>query len=76
MPDLVPKPYAWGELKGVPSPVYFFLIEFKHFRGSGLPDPVKLGSRLAALHRKSVSLTGKFGFHMTTYDGARTQLVD
>ncbi|KKA23751.1 hypothetical protein T310_2203 [Rasamsonia emersonii CBS 393.64] len=76
MPTLVPKPYAWGALKGVSSPVYFLLVEFKHFRSGRLPDPVKLGSRLAALHRKSVSSTGKFGFHMTTYDGARTQAVE
>ncbi|KAL1967177.1 hypothetical protein VTN77DRAFT_3468 [Rasamsonia byssochlamydoides] len=77
MPNFVPKPYAWGKLKGLPSssPVYFFLIEFKNF-SDGLRDPVRLGSRLAELHRKSVSPTGKFGFHMTTYDGARTQVVE
>jgi protein-ribulosamine 3-kinase len=75
MPNMVPKPYAWGQLKDVTSPVSFFLIEFKNFL-PGLPDPVKLGSRLAELHQKSVSPTGQFGFHLTTYDGAKTQVLD
>lgn len=74
MPTFVPRPIAWGELRGVPIPTSFFLIEFKYFTG-GMPDPVKLGKRVAELHTKSISPTGMFGFHLTTFDGARTQDV-
>lgn len=34
-----------------------------------LPDPVQLGAHVAELDHRSVSPTGKFGFHIQTYDG-------
>lgn len=34
-----------------------------------MPDPEKFTARLAELHQKSHSPTGKFGFHVTTYSG-------
>ncbi|KAK6075019.1 hypothetical protein SCUP515_06070 [Seiridium cupressi] len=73
-PELVPKPLARGKLKDANPPAYFFLIEFKDFV-PGLPDPVRLGARLAAMHQNSISLDGNFGFHLQTYDGARLQAV-
>ncbi|KAK6076048.1 hypothetical protein SCUP234_07548 [Seiridium cupressi] len=73
-PELVPKPLARGKLKNANPPAYFFLIEFKDFV-PGLPDPVRLGARLAAMHQNSISLDGNFGFHLQTYDGARLQAV-
>ncbi|KAM0814800.1 putative Fructosamine kinase-domain-containing protein [Seiridium cardinale] len=73
-PELVPKPLAWGKLKDTNVPAYFFLIEFKNLV-PGLPDPVKLGARLAAMHQNSASPDGHFGFHIQTYDGARLQAV-
>ncbi|KAI1267229.1 vegetative incompatibility protein 4 [Xylariaceae sp. FL1019] len=73
-PDLVPKPIAWGKLKKAVPAAYFILIEFKHF-APGLPDPAKLGIRLAAMHEKSAVPGGNFGFHMQTYDGARIQAI-
>lgn len=73
-PNLVPKPIGWGELKSAVLPTYFLVIEFKQFV-PGLPDPVRLGARLAAMHLKSVSPNGKFGFPIQTYDGARIQSV-
>lgn len=73
-PELVPRPLAQGKLKDANPPTYFFLIEFKEFV-PGLPDPVRLGARLAAMHRNSTSPDGNFGFHLQTYDGARLQTV-
>ncbi|CAJ2500692.1 Uu.00g035450.m01.CDS01 [Anthostomella pinea] len=73
-PNLVPRPIAWGKLKNSVLTTYFALIEFKQFV-PGLPDPAKLGARLAAMHAKSASPNGKFGFHLQTYDGARIQAV-
>jgi len=34
-----------------------------------LPDPARFAAKIAALHRDSVSPTGKFGFGITTYSG-------
>ncbi|KAL2255192.1 hypothetical protein VTK26DRAFT_3895 [Humicola hyalothermophila] len=34
-----------------------------------LPDPVRLGKKLAELHQRSQSPTGKFGSHCTVFDG-------
>lgn len=73
-PDLVPRPIAWGELKSLVPTTYFLLIEFKNFV-AGLPDPARLGARLAEMHQKSVSPTGMFGFQVQTFDGARLQSV-
>ncbi|KAI1487336.1 vegetative incompatibility protein 4 [Biscogniauxia mediterranea] len=74
-PNLVPKPIAWGKVNDSVPVTYFLLIEFKQFT-PGLPNPVKLGAKLAAMHRNSISPNGKFGFHVQTYDGARIQAVD
>lgn len=80
-PNFVVKPIGWGKLKTAVSPLipetYFLIVEFREFRPgqSGLPDHVKLGARLAAMHRNSVSPNGKFGFPVQTYDGARIQSI-
>ena len=73
-PDLVPRPIAWGKLKSVSPASHFLLVEFKDFTAR-MPDPVKLGARVAAMHRNSQSPTGMFGFPIQTYDGARLQAV-
>jgi len=39
-------------------------------------DPSKLATRLADLHHRSVSPTGKFGFHVKTWHGEVAQHVD
>ncbi len=74
-PSFVPRPIGWGKLKSVETPSYFLVVEFKYFTAS-LPDPAKLGERVAALHMNSLSPTGMFGFPIQTYDGARIQAVD
>lgn len=74
-PDFVPRPIGWGKLQSVVPPSHFLLVDFKDFT-PGLPDPVKLGARVAAMHRNSRSPTGMFGFPIQTFDGARLQAVD
>lgn len=77
-PGLAPKPIGWGKLKDVSPPSHFLLVEFKEFVPDTMPDPVKLGVRVAAMHLNPAarSPTGMFGFPVQTYDGARTQAVD
>lgn len=72
---LAPKPYGHGRLRHASQPTYFFVCEFVHI-SDALPDPVRLGARLAELHKNSVSPTGKFGFYVTTYDGKLPQITD
>ncbi|KID73657.1 Protein-ribulosamine 3-kinase [Metarhizium brunneum] len=73
-PGFVPRPIGWGKLKSATPPSYFLLVEFKDF-APALPDPVKLGERLAAMHRNSSSPTGQFGYPIQTFDGMRLQSV-
>lgn len=40
-----------------------------------MPDPHDFAALLAAQHQKSISSTGKFGFHITTYAGNLPQWV-
>ena len=40
------------------------------------PDPILFTARLAEMHQKSVSPTGKFGFHTTTCHAKLTQITD
>lgn len=71
---LVPQPHAWGKFKIQQPNTYFFLCDFIDMRNQ-LPDPARLCSRIAELHRASVSPTGKFGFHISTYHGKYSQSV-
>lgn len=73
-PDLAIKPLAWGPLKASALPSYFLLLEFKNL-APGLPDPAKLGAKLAAMHRKSKSPTGMYGYGVQTFDGARPHAI-
>lgn len=77
-PQLVPKPIGWGKLKSVSPSSYFLLVEFKDFVPDTMPDPVRLGARVAAMHQSPAarSPTGTFGFPVQTFDGSRTQAVD
>lgn len=72
---IIPKPHAWGKLTTQQPPTYFFLCEFVNI-SDRLPDPATVGACLAELHLKSTSPTGKFGFHVPTYDGKLPQIVD
>lgn len=73
LPDFVPNPRAWGAYTTKPD-TYFFLCEFRDMT-KDMPDPHKFAARLSEVHQKSVSPTGKFGFHVTTYAGDLPQYV-
>lgn len=73
VPEFVPKPKAWGTYATIPD-THFFLCEFRGLTND-MPDPHKFGALLSALHQKSASQTGKFGFHVTTYAGDLPQAV-
>ncbi|KAH1618693.1 hypothetical protein KXV70_002168 [Aspergillus fumigatus] len=73
-PEFAPKPIAWGSFVNTPD-THFFLCEFREMTNQ-MPDPHKFAARLAALHQGSVSPTGKFGFHVTTYSGNLPQTND
>ncbi len=53
VPDLVPTPVAWGTYASDPN-IHFFLCSF-HDMTDEIPDIQKFTSKVAELHRKSVS---------------------
>jgi fructosamine-3-kinase len=73
-PNIVPKPYAWGNYDGPNSHTYFLLTEFREV-GEQPPNPVKFTKRLAEMHKKSQSPTGKFGFHVPTCHAKLQQIT-
>ena len=75
LPRFVPVPYAWGRYKKDTPEMYFLLLEFRRV-GQQPPDPVKFVTQLAKLHTRSVSPTGKFGFHITTCHAKLPQVTD
>ncbi|PMD32250.1 hypothetical protein L207DRAFT_499902 [Hyaloscypha variabilis F] len=76
MPDFIPEPFGYGRYK-VPNPAtYFYLSEFIDMDVTSAPEPVEFTSKLAELHRRSKSPTGKFGFHVTTCDGKMEHTVE
>jgi fructosamine-3-kinase len=62
-PDFAPQLFAWGKYQH--SQTWFLLTEFRNI-GTQPVEPVKFTQRLVELHKKSISPTGKFGFHVTT----------
>ena len=71
IPDYVPKPIGWGTYETI-SDTHFFLCEFEDI-DQELPDVRKFTECLGTLHQNSVSPTGEFGFHVTTYNGNLSQ---
>lgn len=74
VPGLVPVPVGWGTYASDPN-IHFFICSFVEMNDD-IPDPRKLGSMLAEVHRKAVSPNGKYGFHTTTGVAAVPQKVD
>ena len=72
-PAMAPYVWTWGKYKN--EDAYFMIADFREV-GEQPPDPVKFTTRLAELHKKSISPTGKFGFHTTTCHGIITQATD
>lgn len=69
-PDFAPKPIALGTSKSNQD-LHFFLCDIHN----DLPEMQHFSTRLARFHRDSVSPIGKFGFHVTTYNGNIPQAV-
>lgn len=74
LPHFAPKPIAWGTYKLKPD-THFFLCEYREMTDD-MPDPHKFTARLAELHQNSKSANGKFGFHVTTYNGNLPQYTN
>jgi protein-ribulosamine 3-kinase len=74
-PSFVPKPHAWGKYEEDGSDTYFLLTEFRDI-GEQPADPIKLAAGLADMHHRSISPTGKFGFHIATCHARIAQAVD
>ena len=74
MPDFVPKPLSWGKYRVSSPDTYYFLEEFIEM-SDRVPEPNQLCSKLAKLHKDSVSPTGKFGLQVTTCNGRTPQEV-
>ncbi|KAI0450101.1 Fructosamine kinase-domain-containing protein [Xylaria acuta] len=67
LPDNVSTPLAYGQLE-LDLSSSFFLTPFRHLSEKVL-DPQSLVEVLQKLHQTSISPTGKFGFHVTTFNG-------
>src|SRR3954452_18533326 len=73
-PDFVPEPLAWGTYESPSHPqTYFFLCTFHDLiEGPHMLFPEKL----AKLHKKSISPTGRFSFFVPTYRGIIAQYTE
>ncbi|KAK8093205.1 uncharacterized protein PG998_014606 [Apiospora kogelbergensis] len=65
IPDNVAAPLAWGPLQADPTKS-FFLTRFRNLRDRS-PPVAQLLDVLKKLHTASVSPSGMFGFHVTTW---------
>ncbi|KAL6859734.1 hypothetical protein ACO1O0_003758 [Amphichorda felina] len=73
IPDNVVVPMAWGTFDS--GSQAFFITQFRNLRPRS-PSPTELVSVLKKLHQTSVSPTGQFGFHTTTYWGPPRMVND
>ncbi len=69
--DFCPKPVSWGSFRSIPD-AHYYLCKFYEL-AEELPEPSDFCKKLAALHTESRAPTGKFGFHITTYNGGLPQ---
>lgn len=76
MPGLIPQPFEYGRYKTSNPVAYFYLSEFIDMDITPAPDPVEFTTQLAALHKRSGSPNGRFGFHVVTCDGKIPHTVD
>jgi len=70
-----PRALAKGKFHSENPETYFFLCDFIDMSDE-LPDPDRLCTRVAELHRTSVSPTGKFGSHVRTCNGRTPQATE
>lgn len=74
VPHMIPKPHAWGEVKGQSVPTFFFLSDYLRL-SHRMPDPKQLAEELVKLHKTSQSQSTQFGFQMPTFDGKLPQIT-
>ncbi|KAK7718641.1 hypothetical protein SLS64_002601 [Diaporthe eres] len=67
LPEDTVVPLAYGPLE-LDSSASFFLSTFRNLSDKTL-EPTQLAAVLEKLHQTSASPTGKFGFHITTFNG-------
>ncbi|KFY40756.1 hypothetical protein V495_05287 [Pseudogymnoascus sp. VKM F-4514 (FW-929)] len=65
--DFTPKPILWGSFNAIPN-AHYYICKFYQL-GREIPKELEFCAKVAALHSKSISPNGKFGFHVTTYNG-------
>lgn len=74
IPAFCPKPLAWG---GCADPNFHYLLfPFHELKKGLLPDVGRMSQAVAQLHAKSAEHNptgGRWGFHMTTYNGPLAQ---
>lgn len=71
LPSAVPTPRGFGQCHDRPS-THFYICDYIAIAGvEALPDPVRLGKKLAEMRHRSQSPNGMFGFHCPTFDGAQ-----
>lgn len=74
-PEFAPEPHAYGTYGRGSSRTNFLLMQFRPI-GQQPPDALAFTERLADLHRRSQSPTGKFGFHTTICHVTLPQITD
>lgn len=74
-PSFVPESIAWGVYDHEPPEPYFLLTQFREV-GKQPPGPIKFTARLAYMHKRPLSPTGKFGFHTTTCHAKLLQVTN
>jgi len=67
VPDFAPQPIAWGTYVSDPD-CHFFLCEFVPMTDE-IPDIEAFVEKLAEMHEKGISPTGKYGFPVPTAAG-------
>ncbi|KAK1723075.1 Fructosamine/Ketosamine-3-kinase [Colletotrichum acutatum] len=76
MADFIPKPLEYGKFEKADIPTYFYMSEFVDLDTTTAQDPSEFCKLLAEIHRKSQTLSDKFGFGVTTCDGDRPHVVE
>ncbi|KAK8013150.1 hypothetical protein PG991_009421 [Apiospora marii] len=74
IPDNVAAPLTWGRLQDDPNKS-FFLTRFRNLRDRS-PPAAQFLAILKKLHLSSISPTGRFSFHVTTYFGPPPMIND
>ncbi|EJP70594.1 fructosamine Kinase PKL/CAK/FruK [Beauveria bassiana ARSEF 2860] len=78
IPDNAVKPVAWGYYADAKTKAWF-MAEYSNFRARAPPLEQLLPivkQMLKQMHQRSISPTGQFGFHVTSYYGPQPMIVD